>query len=161
MAVTKIYIVYYSLHGHVETMAREVLRGANEVPDVEATLWQIPETLPEKILEKVQAAPRPDDVPEIQGEQLGEADGFMFGFPSRLTAVTKLAHHGMIFVPLGYTFGKGMYEMGEVKGGSPYGSGTYAADGSREPTELEIEQANYHGKYFAGIAKKLKKRSPV
>lgn len=74
---------YYSLHGHVETMAREVLRGANEVPDVEATLWQIPETLPEKILEKVQAAPRPDDVPEIQGEQLGEADGFMFGFPSR------------------------------------------------------------------------------
>lgn len=79
----------------------------------------------------------------------------------RLTAVTQLTHHGMIFVPLGYTFGKGMYEMGEVKGGSPYGSGTYAADGSREPTELEIQQANYHGKYFAGIAKKLKKRSTV
>lgn len=71
------------MHGHVETMAREVLRGANSVPDVEATLWQVPETLQEKILEKVKAAPRPDDVADIRPEQLAEADGFMFGFPSR------------------------------------------------------------------------------
>lgn len=71
------------MHGHVETMAREVLRGANSVPDVEATLWQVPETLPEKILEKVKAVPRPDDVADIRPEQLAEADGFMFGFPSR------------------------------------------------------------------------------
>ncbi|XP_010535392.1 PREDICTED: probable NAD(P)H dehydrogenase (quinone) FQR1-like 3 [Tarenaya hassleriana] len=207
MAVTRIYVIYYSLHGHVETMAREVLRGANTVPDVEATLWQVPETLPEKILDKVQAAPRADNVAEIRPEQLAEADGFMFGFPSRfgvmasqfkaffdsthelwasqklagkpagifwstgfhgggqeltaLTAVTQLAHHGMIFVPLGYTFGRGMFEMEEVKGGSPYGSGTYAADGRRQPTELELQQAHHHGMYFAGIAKKLKNQSSV
>ncbi|XP_050369937.1 probable NAD(P)H dehydrogenase (quinone) FQR1-like 3 isoform X1 [Argentina anserina] len=202
MATTKIYIVYYSLHGHVETMAREVQRGVNTVEGVEGTLWQVPETLPDVILQKMKALPKPDDVPVIRPEQLLEADGFLFGFPSRfgvmsaqckaffdstheiwetqalagkpagifwstgfhgggqeltaLTAVTQLAHHGMIFVPLGYTFGKDMYEMNEVKGGSSYGAGTFAADGSREPTELELQQAFYQGKYLAGFAKKLK-----
>ena len=73
-----------------------------------------------------------------------------------LTAITQLAHHGMIFVPIGYTFGSGMFEMQELKGGSPYGAGTYAGDGSRQPTKLELEQAFHQGKYISGIAKKLK-----
>lgn len=73
----------------------------------------------------------------------------------RLTAITQLAHHGMLFVPLGYTFGSGMFEMNEVKGGSSYGAGTYAADGTREPTELELQQAFHQGKYVAEITKKL------
>lgn len=64
----------------------------------------------------------------------------------------------MIFVPLGYTFGGGMFEMNEVKGGSSYGAGTYAADGSRHPTELELQQAFHQGKYVAEIAKKLKSK---
>lgn len=74
----------------------------------------------------------------------------------RLTAITQLAHHGMIFVPIGYTFGAGMFEMEKVKGGSPYGAGTFAGDGSRQPSELELQQAFHQGKYIAGIAKKLK-----
>ncbi|OIT00277.1 PREDICTED: probable NAD(P)H dehydrogenase (quinone) FQR1-like 3 [Nicotiana attenuata] len=201
MATTKVYVVYYSLYGHVETMAREIQRGVNSVQGVEATLWQVPETLPERILEKMKAPKKPDDVPEIRPEQLLDADGFIFGFPSRfgvmaaqfkaffdasseiwaaqalagkpagifwstgfhgggqelsaLTAITQLAHHGMIFVPLGYTFGKAMFEMDEVKGGSCYGAGTYAADGSRQPTGLEYQQAFHQGKYIAEITKRL------
>lgn len=62
----------------------------------------------------------------------------------------------MIFVPVGYTFGAGMFEMEQIKGGSPYGAGTFAGDGSRQPSELELGQAFHQGKYFAGIAKKLK-----
>lgn len=63
----------------------------------------------------------------------------------------------MIYVPIGYTFGAGMFEMGEVKGGSPYGAGTYAgADGSRQPSELELGTAFHQGKYFADITKKLR-----
>lgn len=49
-----------------------------------------------------------------------------------------------------------MFEMSEVKGGSSYGSGTFAADGSRQPTEIELQQAFYQGKYVAQFAKKLK-----
>lgn len=56
------------------------------------------------------------------------------GMYARLTAITQLVHHGMLFVPIGYTFGAGMFEMEELKGGSPYGSGTYAGDGSKQPS---------------------------
>lgn len=62
----------------------------------------------------------------------------------------------MMFVPIGYTFGPGMFEMEKLKGGSPYGAGTFAGDGSRQPSELELAQAFHQGKYFAAIAKKLK-----
>lgn len=197
----KLYIVYYSTYGHVETMAQEIYRGANSLEGVEATLWQVPETLPDKVLEKMKAPPR-KEVPIITPEQLVEADGFIFGFPSRfgmmaaqfkaffdsaddpwrtqklagkpagifwstgfhgggqentaLTAITQLAHYGIIFVPLGYTFEADMFEVNEVKGGSTYGSGTYAGDGSRQPTSIELEKAFYQGKYVASITKKLK-----
>ncbi|GLJ45775.1 hypothetical protein SUGI_0963300 [Cryptomeria japonica] len=197
----KLYIVYYSLYGHVETMAEEIFRGANSLEGVEASLWQVPETLPDRVIEKMKA-PSKKEVPIITPEKLAEADGFIFGFPSRfgmmaaqfkaffdstdelwksqklagkpagifwstgfhgggqentaLTAITQLAHHGIIFVPLGYTYGADMFEINEVKGGSTYGAGTYAGDGSRQPTKLELDQAFYQGKYVASITKKLK-----
>lgn len=31
-----------------------------------------------------------------------------------LTAVTQFAHHGMVFVPTGYTFGAGLFDTNEV-----------------------------------------------
>ncbi|GMP49138.1 hypothetical protein CsSME_00016215 [Camellia sinensis var. sinensis] len=83
MSTTKIYIVYYSLYGHVEIMARQVQQGANAVEGVEAILWQVPETLPSRVLEKMKAPDKANDVPEIRPEQLLDADGFIFGFPSR------------------------------------------------------------------------------
>ncbi|KAK3206502.1 hypothetical protein Dsin_020548 [Dipteronia sinensis] len=51
----------------------------------------------------------------------------------------------MLFVPIGYTFGSDMFEMNQVMGGSTYGAGTFAADGSRKPTELELQQAFHQG----------------
>lgn len=43
----------------------------------------MPETLPNLVLQKMKAPAKPDDVPVIRPEQLVEADGFLFGFPSR------------------------------------------------------------------------------
>ncbi|KAI3437316.1 NAD(P)H dehydrogenase (quinone) [Psidium guajava] len=196
----KVYIVYYSMYGHVEKLAEEIKKGADSVEGVEAKLWQVPETLPEEVLGKM-GAPAKSDVPIITPDELVEADGIIFGFPTRfgmmaaqfkafmdatgglwgsqklagkpagifystgsqgggqettpLTAITQLTHHGMIFVPVGYTFGPGMFEMEKVKGGSPYGAGTFAGDGSRQPSELELGLAFHQGKHFADIAKKL------
>ncbi|PRW51183.1 putative NAD(P)H dehydrogenase (quinone) FQR1-like 1 [Chlorella sorokiniana] len=73
-----------------------------------------------------------------------------------LTAVTQFAHHGMVFVPTGYSFGPALYDTNEVRGGSAYGAGTLAgATGSRQPSKLELDYAQHQGKYFAGVAKKL------
>lgn len=75
----------------------------------------------------------------------------------RLTAVvTQLAHHGVVYVPIGYTFGADMFELDSIRGGSPYGAtGVFSGDGSREPSETELALAEYQGKYMAITVKKF------
>ncbi|KAL9249236.1 putative NAD(P)H dehydrogenase (quinone) FQR1-like 2 [Drosera capensis] len=74
------------------------------------------------------------------------------------TAITQLAHHGMLYVPIGYTFGAGMFKMDSIRGGSPYGAGVFAGDGTREPSDTELSLAEHQGKYMAAIMKKLAQR---
>jgi hypothetical protein len=38
---TKLYVVYYSMYGHVEKLAHEIKDGASTVEGVETTLWQV------------------------------------------------------------------------------------------------------------------------
>ena len=67
-----------------------------------------------------------------------------------IATLSTLAHHGILFVPLGYAsaFGQ-LTNLSEVHGGSPWGAGTFAgADGSRKPTALELEIATIQGKTF-------------
>ncbi|KXL46067.1 benzoquinone reductase [Acidomyces richmondensis BFW] len=67
-----------------------------------------------------------------------------------LASMSTLAHHGIIYVPLGYktTFHL-LGDLSEVRGGSPWGAGTFsAADGSRQPTEKELALATAQGKAF-------------
>ncbi|TYH94924.1 hypothetical protein ES332_A12G072000v1 [Gossypium tomentosum] len=71
------------------------------------------------------------------------------------TAITQLAHHRMLFVPIGYTFGDDMSKIDFIHGGSPYGAGVYAGDGTREPIEIELAVAEHQGKYMAGVANSL------
>ena len=69
--------------------------------------------------------------------------------------IFTLLHHGMLIVGLPYAFA-GQMRMDEITGGSPYGATTLAAgDGSRKPTENELEGARYQGRRIAEIAKKL------
>ena len=68
---------------------------------------------------------------------------------------TTLLHHGMIIVGVPYACA-GLVEMGEITGGSPYGSSTLAGgDGSRQPSKNELEIARFQGKHVAEITKKL------
>ena len=72
-----------------------------------------------------------------------------------LTFVTQLVHHGMIFVPMGYSTPL-LFDLKEPHGGSPYGAGTLAGpDGSRMPSDLEKQVAVHHGQHFGKVAKKL------
>ncbi|KAG5368518.1 Protoplast secreted protein 2 [Yarrowia sp. C11] len=73
-----------------------------------------------------------------------------------LNSLSTLAHHGIIYVPLGYknTFAQ-VTNLEEVHGGSPWGAGTFAgADGSRQPTPLELEMATIQGREFYSTVKK-------
>ena len=73
-----------------------------------------------------------------------------------LTAVTQLAAHGMVYVPMGCSFGAPQFANDEVRGGSAYGCGTFAnGDGSRMPSERELAFAKHQGAYMASFVKRL------
>ena len=72
-----------------------------------------------------------------------------------LTFHVTLLHHGFVVVGLPYAF-QGQMRMDEITGGSPYGASTIAGgDGSRMPSENELEAARFQGKHAAEIASKL------
>ena len=74
-----------------------------------------------------------------------------------LTFHVTLLHHGFVVVGLPYSF-QGQMRIDEITGGSPYGASTIAGgDGSRMPSENELEAARFQGKHVAGIASKLVK----
>ncbi|MBB5572338.1 MULTISPECIES: NAD(P)H:quinone oxidoreductase type IV [Rhizobium] len=81
--------------------------------------------------------------------QHGGQESTILGF------IPTLLHHGMAVVGLPYAF-QGQMGTEEVKGGSPYGASTITnGDGSRQPSEIELEAAKYQGAHVAKIAAKL------
>lgn len=69
--------------------------------------------------------------------------------------ITNLLHFGMTIVGLDYGFA-GQMRNDEVVGGAPYGATTIAnGDGSRQPSETELEGARYLGRRVANTAAKL------
>ena len=72
-----------------------------------------------------------------------------------LGLIPTFLHHGMAYVGLPYAF-QGQMGVEAVKGGSPYGASTITdGDGSRQPSEIELEAARYQGAHVAKIATKL------
>ena len=68
---------------------------------------------------------------------------------------TTLLHQGMVIVGLPYTEHRQM-GMVEINGGSPYGASTITGgDGSRMPSESEIEMGKFQGRHVAEITKKI------
>jgi NAD(P)H dehydrogenase (quinone) len=197
----KVAIVYYSMYGHIRTLALAVKAGIEKAGG-QADLYQIQETLPQEVLTKMYAPPKSND-PIVTLETLTKYDAFLFGIPTRygnfpaqwkafwdstgglwaqgalsgkyagvfvstgtpgggqeatvLNSLSTLTHHGIIYVPLGYkhTFPL-ISNLEEVHGGSPWGAGTYAAaDGSRQPTELEKSMATIQGESFWNTVSKV------
>lgn len=76
-----------------------------------------------------------------------------FLFFLALTTVTYLAHHGIIYVPLGFA-NPHLFDNSEVVGGSAYGCGTVAnGDGSRQVSVKEKEIAVTQGNNFGNVIK--------
>ena len=68
---------------------------------------------------------------------------------------TTLLHHGMVIVGVPYSEQRQM-TLVEISGGSPYGASTITGgDGSRHPSENELDIARFQGKHVATIAQRL------
>jgi NAD(P)H dehydrogenase (quinone) len=69
--------------------------------------------------------------------------------------ITNLLHFGLTIVGLDYGHTDQM-KVDEVLGGAPYGATTVAAgDGSRQPSEIDLNGARYQGRRIAEVAAKL------
>lgn len=184
------------MYGHIKQLADAELKGI-EAAGGTADLFQIAETLPQEVLDKMYAPPKAADVQVLEDPAtLAGYDGFLLGIPTRygnfpaqwkafwdktggqwqaggyhgkmaglfistaslgggqestaIAAMSTLAHHGIIYVPFGFSkaFAQ-MSDLSEVHGGGPWGAGTFASgDGSRQPTPRELEIAEIQGKTF-------------
>ncbi|MCX8474917.1 MAG: NAD(P)H:quinone oxidoreductase [Sphingomonas sp.] len=69
--------------------------------------------------------------------------------------ITNLLHFGVTIVGLDYGF-QGQMGVDEVKGGSPYGATTISdGDGSRLPSQVELDGARYQGRRVAELANSI------
>lgn len=50
--MAKVLVLYYSMYGHIETMARAVAEGASKVDGAEVIVKRVPETMPPQLFEK-------------------------------------------------------------------------------------------------------------
>merc|ERR1712029_978980 len=161
----------------IKTIAQKEAEGIKSAGGT-CDLYQIPETLPEEVLTKMHAPPKDSSIPTRDGNfpaqwkafwdktggqwqngaYWGKYAGVFVSTASQgggqestvIAAMSTLAHHGIIYVPLGYktTFGI-LADMSEVRGGRAWGAGTFAAaDGSRQPSQKELDLAIAHGKQF-------------
>ena len=117
-----------------------------EEAGIEATLLRVPETLPDDVLAKMHAPPKPDDE-EATADKLTEFDGFLFGLPTR---------YGMAPAQMKAFIDStgGLWQKGALVGkpaGVFFSTGTQ--NGGQETTALTfITQLTHHGMIFVSTA---------
>ncbi len=82
----KVFVVYYSMYGHIHRMAQAVAEGAKMVTGAEVLVRMVPETLSQEVLEKmgaVEARKAMSHIPICRVEELETADAIIFGTPTR------------------------------------------------------------------------------
>ncbi|KAI0243701.1 hypothetical protein L0F63_002079 [Massospora cicadina] len=140
----KIAIVFYTTYLHIYKLAKAIKEGAEKSGLCEVNLYQVPETLSQEALDKMHAPPKPE-LPIVTPEILEEADGILFGYPTRygtLPAQLKdfIDSCGKLWAS----------EDAEMIGGTPWGASVIAGkDGTRQPSAKELEIAHTQGKNFA------------
>lgn len=144
-----IQIVFYSMYGHIHTMAEAVAEGARSQEDVEVTLLQVPELVPDAVLESSGAKETRQafaHIPAARPEQLTEPDAIIFGTPTRYGNMCGQMRN---FVDqLGPYWAKGAFE-GKV--GSVFASSN-TQHGGQETTITSFHTTLFHlGMIVAGV----------
>ena len=80
--MTKILVLYYSMYGHIETMANSVAEGARQVQGTEVTVRRVPETMNEDAFRN--AGGKADQAaPVASPQELADYDAIIIGTPTR------------------------------------------------------------------------------
>lgn len=85
--MTKVLVLYYSMYGHIETMANAVAEGARAVPGVAVTLKRVPETIPQEQARQI-GVKLDQPAPVASPKELADYDAIIFGTPTRFGNMT-------------------------------------------------------------------------
>ena len=80
--MTKLLVLYYSMYGHVETMAGAIAEGARSVDGVEVTVKRVPELMSEEAARKA-GVKLGQPAPVASPKELANFDAIIFGTPTR------------------------------------------------------------------------------
>ena len=142
--MTKVLVLYYSMYGHIETMANAIAEGARSVDGVQVDIKRVPELMSLEVAQK-SGAKLDQAAPVATVDELVNYDAIIFGTPTRFGNMCAQMRNFL-----------GQTGLEEIKGGSPYGAATLTGgDGSRMPSAVELEGARFQGRHVAQIAAKL------
>ncbi len=80
--MANILILYYSMYGHIETVAKAVAEGAKSVEDAQVTIRRVPELMTEDVARKA-GAKLDQEAPIATIDELASYDAIIFGTPTR------------------------------------------------------------------------------
>ncbi|MBS1156102.1 MAG: wrbA [Proteobacteria bacterium] len=80
--MSKVLVLYYSMYGHIETMANAVAEGARNVPGTTVTVKRVPDLMPEEVARKA-GAKWDQAAPIATPAELADYDAIIFGTPTR------------------------------------------------------------------------------
>src|SRR5208337_4542863 len=80
--MAKVLVVYYSMYGHIETMAKAVAEGAQKIGGAEVIIKRVPEVMPEEVARRV-GAKLDQPAPVATVDELPGYDAIIFGTPTR------------------------------------------------------------------------------
>ncbi len=144
----KVFIPFYSLYGHVYTLAQSVAQGVKDA-GAEPVIKPVAETLPAALLEKLHAAPQQErgaHLPSATVDDLVDAGAIIFGSPTRFGCMC--AQMRAYLDGTGALWGKGSL-VGKI--GSAFTS-TATQHGGQETTLLSFHTYMlHHGMLIAGV----------
>ncbi|MFT6466677.1 NAD(P)H:quinone oxidoreductase [Halopseudomonas sp.] len=80
--MAKVLVLYHSMYGHIETMAKAVAEGAAKVDGVEVSIKRVPETMNAEAF-KAAGGKVDQDAPVATPAELADYDAIIFGVPTR------------------------------------------------------------------------------
>lgn len=143
--MTKVLVLYYSMYGHIETMAGAIAEGAKSVAGVSVDIKRVPELVPPEVFAKSGGKAEQKAV-VAQPAELADYDAIIFGTPTRF---------GMMAAQMRNFLDQtgGLWAQGKLVGkvGSVFAS-TATQHGGQEATILSFHTTLLHqGMVIVGL----------
>ena len=145
----KVQVIFYSMYGHVYRLAEAIAEGAREISGTEVEVFQVAETLPPEVLQKMSATEARKafaHIPIADPKRLADADAIILGTPTRYGSAT--AQMQAFIDATGGLWLSGAL-IGKVGGGF---TSTASQHGGQETTLLGLSTFFFHmGMVITGV----------